>query len=37
MKDKLTNEKINYEREEMRERFIGLDQLVRSELSRKDE
>lgn len=37
MNNKLTNEKINYEREEMRERFLGLDQLVRAELSRKDE
>ena len=37
LKEKLNADKQNYEREEMRDRFVGLDSLVRAELSRKDE
>ena len=37
LKEKLNADKQNYEREEMRDRFVGLDALVRAELSRKDE
>jgi hypothetical protein len=37
MKEKIASEKNNYEREEMRERFTGLDSLFRVEMQRKDE
>ena len=32
MRDKITSEKIGYEREELRERYQTLDTLLRAEL-----
>lgn len=32
MRDKITSEKISYEREELRERYQTLDTLLRAEL-----
>ena len=37
LKDKLNADKQQYEREEMRDKYAGLDSLVRAEFSRKDE
>jgi hypothetical protein len=37
LRDKLIQEKTNYEKEEMRERYIALDGLVRAEFQRKEE
>ncbi|KAL4480269.1 hypothetical protein ABPG74_020785 [Tetrahymena malaccensis] len=37
MRDRLNQEKSNYEREEMRERYQALDALMRTEFQRKDE
>ena len=36
-KEKLNSEKLNYEREEMRDRYKAMDSLVRNEFMRKDE
>ncbi len=37
LKDRLNSDKINYEREEMRDRYKSMDALVRAEFQRKDE
>ena len=37
MRDKINSEKNHYERDEMRERYLGLDSLIRAEFQRKDE
>lgn len=37
LREKINSEKVNYEKEEMRERYQGLDSLVRIEFQRKDE
>lgn len=37
LKDKINNEKQNYEKEELREKYQTLDSLFRTELLRKDE
>ena len=37
MKEKLNSEKSKHEREEMRDRYSAMDQIVRAEFQRKDE
>ena len=37
MKDKMTNEKSKHEREELRDRYMQMDSIVRSEFQRKDQ
>ena len=37
MKEKLNTEKAKHEREEMRDRYSAMDQIVRAEFQRKDE
>lgn len=36
-RDRLNNEKLSYEREELRDRYKAMDSLVRNEFMRKDE
>jgi len=36
-RDKVIEEKQQYEREEMRDRYMAMDSLVRAEFQRKDE
>ena len=37
VRTKLTEEKMNYEKEEMRDRYMAMDSLVRAEFQRKEE
>ena len=37
LKEKLTEDKMNYEKEEMRDRYKAMDSLIRAEFLRKDE
>ena len=37
VREKINQEKGNYEKEEMRERYMALDSLMRAEFQRKDE
>ena len=37
IRSKLTEEKMNYEKEEMRDRYMAMDSLVRAEFQRKEE
>ena len=37
MRTKMQDEKMNYEKEEMRDRYMAMDSLVRAEFQRKEE
>ena len=37
MKDKINNQQVRYERDEMRDRYQAMDSVVKAEFQRKDE